>query len=381
MNRFKSIFFLVIVLLFIIANQLAAQTKSAGISLKSAFAGKFDIGATLNLKQIYERDEKATALIKSQFNSITAENCMKAMYLQSREGEFNFKDADRFVELGEKFGMRIIGHTLIWHSQAPDWFFIDKDGKEVSREVLIERIRKHIHTVVSRYKGRIKGWDVVNEAILDNGEWRQSKFYQIIGEEFVRLAFQFAHEADPDAELYYNDYSMFLKGKREGVVRMVRNFKDSGVKIHGIGMQGHLGLGYPSVSDFEESILAFSSLGVNVMITELDISVLPSPNHIQGAEVSDSYKYDKQLNPYSEGLPSEVESKLAQRYKDFFDLFLKHHDKIDRVTFWGVTDADSWKNNWPIKGRTDYPLLFDRNYQAKPFVKEIVEKAIQNTGS
>ena len=379
MSRFKSIFSLVIVFLF--ANHLAAQTEHARLSLKSAFAGKFDIGAALNLNQIYERDEKAIALIKSQFNTITAENCMKAMYLQPREGEFNFRDADRFVELGEKLGMRVIGHTLIWHSQAPDWFFIDKDGKEVSREVLIDRMRKHIHTVVSRYKGRIKGWDVVNEAILDNGDWRQSKFYQIIGEEFVRLAFQFAHEADPNAELYYNDYSMFLKGKREGVGRMVRNFKDSGVKIHGIGMQGHLGLGYPSVGDFEESILVFSSLGVNVMITELDISVLPTPNHTQGAEVSSNFKYEKQLNPYSEGLPVEVESKLAQRYKDFFDLFLRHRDKIDRVTFWGVTDADSWKNNWPIKGRTDYPLLFDRNYQAKPFVKEIVEKAIQYTGS
>src|SRR5690606_33625630 len=181
-------------------------------------------------KQIYERDEKAAALIESQFNSITAENCMKAMYLQPREGEFNFKDADRFVELGEKYGKQLIGHTLIWHSQAPEWFFIGKDGKEVSREVLIERRRKYIQTVVSRYKGRIKGWDVVNEAILDNGDWRQSKFYQIIGEDFIELAFQFAHEADPDAELYYNDFSMSQKGKRDGVVRMVRKLKDKGVR-------------------------------------------------------------------------------------------------------------------------------------------------------
>ncbi|MGX1642035.1 endo-1,4-beta-xylanase [Sphingobacterium sp. NPDC055431] len=374
MNKPRSVLLLVITLLFF-ANHSWAQKIPGKLSLKSAFSGKFEIGAALNLRQIYERDEQAAALIKAQFNSITAENCMKAMYLQPKEGEFNFKDADRFVELGEKYGMQLIGHTLIWHSQAPDWFFIGKDGKEVSREILIERMRKHIQTVVSRYKGRIKGWDVVNEAILDNGDWRQSKFYQIIGEGFIELAFQFAHEADPDAELYYNDFSMSQKGKRDGVVRMVRKLKDKGVQINGIGMQGHLSLDYPSLADFEASILAFSSLVVQVMITELDISVLPMPGHSQGAEVSTNYQYDKVLNPYAEGLPVEVESKLANRYKEFFALFVKHHDKIDRVTLWGVTDADSWKNNWPVKGRTDYPLLFDRNYQAKPFVRELVEMA------
>lgn len=374
MNTPKSVLLLVIILLFF-ANYSWAQKRPGELSLKSAFSGKFDIGAALNLAQIYERDERAAALIESQFNSITAENCMKAMYLQPKQGEFNFKDADRFVELGEKYGMQLIGHTLIWHSQAPDWFFIGKEGKEVSREVLIERMRKHIQTVVSRYKGRIKGWDVVNEAILDNGDWRQSKFYQIIGEDFIELAFQFAHEADPDAELYYNDFSMSQKGKRDGVVRMVRKLKDKGVRINGIGMQGHLSLDYPSVADFEASILAFSSLGVKVMITELDISVLPMPGPSHGAEVSTNYQYDQVLNPYAEGLPKEVESKLANRYKEFFALFLKHHDKIDRVTLWGVTDADSWKNNWPVRGRTDYPLLFDRNYQAKPFVRELVEMA------
>ena len=374
MNKPRSVLFLVITLLFI-ANHSWAQKGPGELSLKDAFSGKFEIGAALNLKQIYERDEKAAALLEAQFNSITAENCMKAMYLQPKEGEFNFKDADRFVELGEKYGMQLIGHTLIWHSQAPDWFFISKDGKEVSREVLIERIRKHIQTVVSRYKGRIKGWDVVNEAILDNGDWRESKFYQIIGEDFIELAFQFAHEADPNAELYYNDFSMSQKGKRDGVVRIVRKLKDKGVQINGIGMQGHLSLDYPSLADFEASILAFSSAGVKVMITELDISVLPMPGPSHGAEVSTNYQYDQVLNPYAQGLSKVVESKLANRYKDFFALFLKHHDKIDRVTLWGVTDADSWKNNWPVRGRTDYPLLFDRNYQAKPFVREIVEMA------
>ncbi|WP_156305772.1 endo-1,4-beta-xylanase [Sphingobacterium endophyticum] len=371
----KTIILFVILILSIPTKELKAQNETVGLSLKDAFSGKFKIGAALNLKQIYERDEKATALLVSEFNSITAENCMKAMYLQPIEGEFNFEDADRFVALGEKYGLELIGHTLIWHSQAPKWFFTDQEGKEVSRAILIQRMQKHIHTVVSRYKGRIKGWDVVNESILDNGDWRQSKFYQIIGEDFVELAFQFAHEADPKAELYYNDYSMFGKGKREAVVRMASNLLDKGLKIHGIGMQGHLGLDYPSVREFEESILAFSRLGIQVMITELDMSVLPMKEPNQGAEVSNNYEYEKKLNPYTEGLPSEVEKRLANRYTEFFDLFIKHHDKISRVTMWGLTDADSWKNNWPIRGRTDYPLLFDRKYEAKPFVKELIQKA------
>lgn len=375
MKKTKKLAMLVAGFMLLSSGSLTAQQATERLALKAAFADKFAIGTALNLKQIYEKDSKAKALIESQFNTITAENCMKAMYLQPREGEFNFKDADRFVEYGEKHGMRLIGHTLIWHSQAPSWFFKDKNGKEVSKEVLIERMRKHIHTVLSRYKGRIKGWDVVNEAILDNGEWRQSKFYQIIGEDFVRLAFQFAHEADPDAELYYNDYSMFLEGRRKGVVSMVRKLQEKGVKIDGIGMQGHLNIDYPALSDFENSLLAFSALGVKVMITEMEISVLPAPKQTRGAEVSTRFTYNKQLDPYAKGLPKDKELLLGQRYKDFFALFLKHRDKIDRVTVWGVTDGDSWKNNWPVPGRTDYPLLFDRNYRPKSFVADIIDIA------
>ncbi|MEZ0451688.1 endo-1,4-beta-xylanase [Sphingobacterium thalpophilum] len=375
MNTTKKLAMLIAGCMLLSGPGLLAQQAAQRGTLKAAFADKFDIGTALSLKQIYERDKKAMPLIESQFNALTAENCMKAMYLQPREGEFNFKDADRFVEYGEKHGMRLIGHTLIWHSQAPAWFFKGKDGRDVSREVLIERMRRHIHTVVSRYKGRIKGWDVVNEAILDNGEWRRSKFYDIIGEDFVRLAFQFAREADPQAQLYYNDYSMFLEGKRKGVVSMVRRLQQQGGRVDGIGMQGHLNIDHPKVSDFEDSLLAFAALGVKVMITEMDISVLPSPRQTMGAEVSTHFKYDKQLNPYAKGLPADKEQQLAQRYKDFFALFLKHRDKIDRVTVWGVTDGDSWKNNWPVPGRTDYPLLFDRNYQPKPFVQDLLDMA------
>ncbi|MFC4874369.1 endo-1,4-beta-xylanase [Negadavirga shengliensis] len=312
-------------------------------------------------------------MIKTHFNSIVAENVMKSGPLQRREGEFDFSLADRFVEFGEDNEMHITGHTLIWHSQAPNWFFTDSQGNDVSREVLIQRMENHIKTVVGRYKGRVKGWDVVNEAILDDGSYRKSKFFEIIGEEFIPLAFQFAHEADTEAALYYNDYSMSNPGKRQGVISMVKKLQEEGLKIDGIGMQGHVGLDYPSLQEFERSIVAFSDLGVEVMVTELDITVLPSPRANQGAEVSTNFTYQEKINPYKEGLPDSVSEALTERYLDFFKLFIKHQDKISRVTTWGVADHHSWKNNWPVRGRTDYPLLFDRNYQPKPMVSRLVE--------
>jgi len=251
---------------------------------------------------------------------------------------------------------------------------VDETGKDVSREVLISRMKTHIQTVVRHYKGKVKGWDVVNEAILDNGSWRETRFYKIIGPEYVKLAFQFAREADPDAELYYNDYSMALPGRREGVVKMVKDLQKEGIKVDGIGMQGHCSMDFPKIEEFEKSILAFAALGAQVHITEMDISALPSPKNQQGADVDSRVDFKKELNPYTEGLPAEVEKAHAKRYNDFFDLFLKHQDKIARVTMWGISDKQSWKNNFPVPGRTDYPLLFDRNNQPKSFVKEWLAK-------
>jgi endo-1,4-beta-xylanase len=345
--------------------------------LKDAFKGKFYIGAALNREQFLGFNTKAEEVAKTHFNAIVAENCMKSMYLQPEEGKFFFDDADKFVEFGERNSMYITGHTLIWHSQTPRWFFKDENGNDVSREVLIKRMKKHIHTVVGRYKGRIKGWDVVNEAILDNGEWRDSKFYQIIGEEFIQLAFQFAHEADPDAELYYNDYSMTLEGRRNSVVKLVKSLQEQGVRIDGIGMQGHTGMDSPSIEDFEKSIIAFSGLGVKVMITELDLSVLPGPYANRSANISETAEYQEKIDPYPNGIiPRDAELKWEERYLDFFKLFLKHQDKISRVTLWGISDANSWKNDFPVRGRTDYPLLFDRNYHAKPIIQKLIEQAI-----
>lgn len=347
--------------------------------IKDVFKDKFYVGAAINTWQITGKDSIGIRIIKQHFNTITAENCMKSGPIHPQEDKFNFTLSDQFVEFGVQNKMFIVGHCLVWHSQAPQWLFVDDKGNDVSREVLISRMKNHIQTVVGRYKGKVNGWDVVNEAIEDNGSWRQSKFYKIIGPEFVKLAFQFAHKADPEAELYYNDYSMALPGRREGVVKMVKDLQKEGVRIDGIGMQGHLSLDFPKTEEFEKSILAFAALGVQVHITEMDISALPSPKNAQGADVDSRVEYKPELNPYTKGLPEEAEKAHAQRYQEFFDLFSKHADKIKRVTLWGVQDGQSWKNNFPVPGRTDYALLFDRNYQPKSFVMNALASSQAST--
>ena len=370
-NTQKVKIFYILTLLFVALTGCANHK----VTLKDALKDKFLIGVAMNEAQITEADSSSVAIIKNHFNSITAENCMKSEELQPVEGEFNFKLADQFVKFGEENNMYIIGHTLVWHSQAPKWFFTDATGKDVTREVLIERMKKHINTVVGRYKGKVKGWDVVNEAFEDDGSWRNSKFYQIIGEDYIRLAFQFAHEADPDADLYYNDYSMSHEGRRNTVVKMVKDLKSQGVRIDGVKLQGHMDLVFPDLDEFEKSMLAFAETGVKLMITELDVTVLPRPGIDVGAEISASFEYQQKLNPYAEGLPDSVSIALNNRYNDIFKLFLKHSDILERVTLWGVYDGQSWRNNWPVRGRTDYPLIFDRNFQPKPVVKFIVEEA------
>ena len=358
------------------AHKKADHTRKS--VLKDAYAGKFYIGTALNESQIEGKNKKEVALVKEQFNAIVAENCMKSERIHPEENTYDFTLPDKFVAFGEQNGMQINGHTLIWHSQAPEWFFEDGDGNMVSREVLIQRMKEHIHTVVGRYKGRVKTWDVVNEAVLDNGNLRKSKFYEIIGEDYLKLAFEFAREADPEAKLYYNDYSTALPEKRKGIVRMVRKLQEQGVSIDGIGMQGHVDINTPAIEEFEKSILAFSELGVKVMITEFDMTVLPSPWEKTGAEVSAKFEYSKEMDPYKEGLPHNIVRTFDSRCAAFFKLFLKHEDKISRVTFWGVNDGNSWRNNWPVPGRTDYPLLFDRNNQPKSAIDSILAVVYNN---
>ncbi len=351
----------------------ASRTAVSEKSLKDVVGDKFLIGVALNVRQSSGADTSAVKIVKQHFNAIVAENCMKSAELQPKEGEFHFENADRFVQFGLDNGMTVTGHCLIWHSQLPEWFCVDDKGENVSPEVLKQRMKTHIQTVVGRYKGKIKGWDVVNEAIVEDGSYRKSKFYEILGEEFISLAFQYAHEADPDAELYYNDYGMDVPGRRDGVVKLVRSLKERGLRIDAVGMQGHMGMDYPDISEFEKSMLDFAATGVKVMITEWDMSALPVA--MRSANISDTAAFMQALNPYTEELPDSVSQVWNERMEQFFQLFVKHADIVDRVTTWGVTDGDSWKNDFPVRGRKDYPLLFDRNYQPKDFVRKMIEEA------
>lgn len=367
------------VILTLFASMLAVSCgngKQATITeepaLKDVFGDKFLVGVAVNVRQSSEVDTASVKIIKKHFNSIVAEDCMKSANIHPEEDRYNFEQADQFVKFGQENNMAIIGHCLIWHSQLAPWFCVDQKGNNVSAEVLKQRMKDHITTIVTRYKGKIKGWDVVNEAIEDDGSYRKTKFYEILGEEYVPLAFQYAHEADPDAELYYNDYGMHWPGRRDGIVKLIKSLKEKGLRVDAVGMQGHMGMDYPTVEEFEKSMLAFAETGVKVMITEWEMSALPTVH--ETANISDTVAFSKAMNPYPEALPDSVSAVWNARMKAFFNLFLKHADIVERVTAWGVSDGDSWKNNFPVRGRKEYPLLFDRNYEMKPFLKELINE-------
>lgn len=343
-------------------------------ALQEVFEDAFLVGAALNPSQFVGRNAAEAALVARHFNTITPENVMKWEGLHPEPGVYDFELADQYVAFGEEHEMFVVGHTLVWHSQTPRWVFQDDGGNPVSRDTLLARMRDHIHTVVGRYEGRVDGWDVVNEALNDDGTLRQSPWLRIIGEDYLAKAFEYAHEADPDAELYYNDYSLNDPAKRNGAVRLVRSLQEQGIPVTGVGMQAHYALGYPALDEIEASLEAFAELG-NVMITELDVAVLPRPQQHWGADISQRGELRDELNPYPDAFPDSMQQALARRYADFFDVFLAHQEDISRVTFWGVTDAGSWLNNWPIRGRTSHPLLFDRGNQPKPAFHAVVEAA------
>lgn len=230
---------------------------------------------------------------------------------------------------------------------------------------------EHIKTVASRYEGKVYSWDVVNEALNEDGTMRKSPYLNMLGENFVTEAFRLAQAAAPTTELYYNDYNNEQPAKRAGCIELIKKIKAAGVRIDGVGIQGHWHLGKVPLKDIEESIIAYSALGVKVMFTELDIEVLP--RNFQGADVNQRMTDGPSSNPYAAGLPDSIQQKLADDYEALFKLFLKHKDKVARVTFWGVNDGQSWLNGWPVRGRTNYPLLFDRNFEPKPAFYRVVE--------
>lgn len=350
-------------------------------SLQEVYQDAFMVGCALNRIIVSGRDTASKDIVLQQFNTITADNAMKAGPINPRPGVYNFTPADEFVEFGEENDMFIIGHTLVWHNQTPAWFFQDENGNPNTHEAQIERMRNHIETVAGRYAGRVHAWDVVNEVIDDDGSYRPTTWVKGIGngDDLVKLAFTFASEYAPGTELYYNDFNAWRPAKRDGMARLVRMLQKEGIRIDGVGIQGHWGLNYPKTEYIEAAIDTFASLGVKVMITELDVDVLPltKEGQIIGRVMSDKQfqleEFKKFLDPFADGLPAEIQQELTERYAELFGIFYRKRDKIDRVTLWGVHDGMSWKNGYPVPRRTNYPLLYDRDGKAKPAMHAVLK--------
>ena len=349
-------------------------------SLKEVYTDAFMVGSAVNEAIVSGRDAVGRRIVLQHFNTITAENVMKTESVNPRPGEYNFAPADAFVEFGEEHDLFIVGHTLVWHNQTPPWFFQDEEGNPNTPEAQIERMRSHIERVAGRYVGRVHAWDVVNEVIDNDGSYRPTTWVQGIGDgdELVRHAFRFASEYAPDAELYYNDFNAWRPAKRDGIVRMVRMLQSEGIRIDGIGMQGHWGLNFPKNEYIEAAIDSFAALGVKVMLTEVDVDVLPltREGQIIGTgmmhEQFQLEEFEEFLDPYQEGLPSEVQDDLTRRYRELFEIFYRKRDKIDRVTLWGAHDGMSWKNGYPIPNRRNYPLPFARDGSPKPALEALL---------
>ncbi len=339
----------------------APADPNPSVKLKDAYKNYFMIGVALNQRNVSTPDQ--INLVKAEFNSITAENDMKPGEIHPKEGVWNFERADKIANFCRQNGIKLRGHCLCWHSQFADWMFTDKKGKEVKKEVFYERLREHIHTVVNRYKDVVYAWDVVNEAMADdNGggprwgrfggqepsPYRQSRHFRLCGDEFIAKAFQFAREADPNALLFYNDYSCVDEGKRERIYNMVKKMKDAGVPIDGIGMQGHYNIYFPSEEQLEKAIVRFKELVKHIHITELDIRM----NQEMGGQLQFSRGENRPVAGY-------MNTMLTDQYSRVFKIFRKHKDVIDCVTFWNLGDRDSWL------GVNNHPLPFDENYKPK----------------
>ena len=384
----KRLFQLVVVTLpLFAAGTISAQT------LREAYRDYWYTGVSVNQWQVkadngegrkfdvtghISNDQTADwPLIVNNFNWVVAENCMKCEVIHPQEGVYDFTLADQFVDKAKAAGLKVQGHCLIWHSQCAPWFHFDEKGNLVSPEVLKKRMREHIYTIVSHFKGRVDAWDVVNEAFEDDGSPRQSLFYKILGTDYIPLAFQYAHEADPSIQLFYNDFSMNKATKVEGVARFFRPLIQQGLPITAIGMQGHMiledNVDNSVIKQYEHSINTIAALGVPTFFSELDLSVLPNPYGFSGANISDAFTYRPEMDPYKEGLTKEQEAKIEQFWVDFYKMLIPHHKDILRVNFWCLNDADSWRNDFPIKGRTDYATLLDRQNQMKPFVQRLIE--------
>jgi len=345
-----------------------APTALPTNTLKGAYAKNFEIGAAIPSPDTLNPQE--VRLLATHFSSVTPENIMKPEAIQPVEGRFVFEASDRFVADASKLGLQIHGHTLVWHSQCPAWFFREGD-QDASSDLVLRRMREHIAKLVGRYKGRIARWDVVNEAI-DDGEYflRKSKWFKATGEEFIVEAFKAARRADPKALLYYNDYSIDSGAKREKAIRLIKLLKNRGAPIDGVGIQGHWTLDSVPYDEIEKAICDFAAEGLRVAITELDIDVVP-----RGSGAADVSAREKAAaDPYPDGLPSDRLQRQTDQYARLYTLFRKHADKIDLVTVWGLHDGRSWLNYWP-RARTNHPLFWNRALEPKPALQAVIDAA------
>ena len=344
-------------------------------TLKEAYKDAFKMGCAVNTQIVSGRDNRSAQIILKQFNAVSPENDLKPEVLHPQPDEWNFQAADRYVQFAKDNGLWALGHTLVWHNQTPDFFFNHADGTPKNHDEMVETMRSYIEKVAGHFAGKVDAWDVVNEIIDNDGSYRKTLWTNAFGgdgDEVVRLAFQFAHEYDPNAELYYNDFNVWRPAKRDGIARMVRMLQKNGIKIDGIGIQAHWGLNFPKNEYITAAIDTFATLGVKVMITELDVDVLPitKEGQVIGKSLQDPLyqleEFETFLDPYKNGLPDDVERLLTNRYAELMRIFYDRRDKIDRVTIWGLHDGMSWKNDYPIPNRTNYPLLYYRDRTPKP---------------
>ncbi len=359
--------------LTLILGGAAAVEAQSSIPLKDAFKDDFPIGVAVNQRQFTGQDTNGDALIVAQFNAISPENVLKWESVHPRPGTngYNFTGADAYVAFGEQHHMLIVGHTLAWHNQTPPWVFRDDSGRPLQgtnaadRSLLLQRLHDHIQTVVGRYRGRIKIWDVVNEALNDSASAtdtnmlrRSSPWVRILGPEFIVKAFEWTHEADPDAILRYNDYSIENEPKRKRLIALIKMLQDEHVPVTAIGSQTHANLTWPSAKLEDTALTDIAQLGLPIHITELDIDASAADQRNQTAEIT-------QNNQPAGGLVNEADQKLADQYASLFRVFLKHRNDIKLVTFWGLTDRDSWR-------RFGHPLLFDGKWQPKPAYDAVI---------
>jgi endo-1,4-beta-xylanase len=342
-------------------------TRHADRRLKDYFGPGTLVGAAVGGRVPQDYREEEEELLLRHFNAVTSENCLKPALVQPHPGQFDFAVPDQLISYARRHELNVFGHTLVWHQQCPDWFFEDSpSGGAVSRQELLRRLEQHIQTVVDRYRGRIRGWDVVNEAISELGpaQFRDTPWHRLIGDDFIARAFSFARAADPNVELYYNDFNIELPGKRVRTLDLLSRLSAEGIRVDGVGIQGHWILDQLPVAELEQAILAYRQLGLKVMITELDLDVIPRPDC--GADLDwQAVKRTSHDNPFIDGCPVDVLARQAAQYAQLFELLAKYPDDVTRVSFWGLHDGRTWLNHWPWE-RTNHPLLFTRNCKPKP---------------